>query len=114
MNSLDEAMMSKKIKKREKKTKILTQLKKDVAARNFKKQIVVKFQHFTIANKNKRIIVVDEDDKRFIINTIIVDEDNVKSKSSYLFMLQTKIRNRETIQDLSTSDRVFIVNKNDN
>jgi len=37
MNSLDEAMMSKKIKKREKKTKILTQLKKDVAARNFKK-----------------------------------------------------------------------------
>jgi hypothetical protein len=29
-------------------------------------------------------------------------------------MLQTKIRNRETIQDLLVNDRVFIVNKNDN
>ncbi len=113
MDPLDEAVMGKEIEEREKKAKALTQSKKDVAARNLKEQIVVKFQHFTIANKDKRTIVVDENDERFTINTIIVDGDDAKSKSSYLFMLQIEIRNREAIQDLSTSDRVFIVNEND-
>ena len=36
-------MISKEIKKWEKKTKVLTQLKKDVVVKNFKKQIVIKF-----------------------------------------------------------------------
>jgi hypothetical protein len=36
MNLLDEAMINKEIKKRKKK-KILTQLKKDVVVKNFKK-----------------------------------------------------------------------------
>jgi hypothetical protein len=43
MNLLNKAMINKEIEKREKKTKILTQLKKDVAIKNFKKQIIVKF-----------------------------------------------------------------------
>jgi len=37
MNLLDEAMINKEIKKRKKKKKILTQLKKDVVVKNFKK-----------------------------------------------------------------------------
>jgi len=37
INLLNKVTISKEIKKQEKKTKILTQLKKDVATRNFKK-----------------------------------------------------------------------------
>jgi len=40
---LDKAIISREVEKREKKTKILLQSKKDVAIRNLKNQIVVKF-----------------------------------------------------------------------
>jgi len=91
----NKTIISRKIKKRKKKTKILTQLKKDVAIRNLKNQIVVKFDQITATNKNKCAIVVDKNNKRSI-NTIIVNKDNTKSKSSYLSILQTEIRNCKT------------------
>jgi len=57
INILDEAIISREIEKREKKTKILTQSKKDVAVRNVRNKIAIRFNQIT--NKNKLIIVVN-------------------------------------------------------
>ena len=63
------------------------QLKKDIVIRNLKKQIIIKFKHFTITNRNKLIIVINKNSKHSTINTIIVNKDNIILKFNSFFIL---------------------------